>query len=88
MTALYYAVGTLILLCAGIAFFAVQSWTVANLMLAVQLIGTSGVAVLLLLAVASRNSSILDVGVMVALLAAFSACALSVSTAATPPPPE
>ena len=44
-------------------------------MMAAQLLGTGGVAILLLLAVATETSSITDVALMLALLAAFAAVA-------------
>ena len=46
-------------------------------MMAAQLIGTGGVAVLILLAVATGISPIVDVALMLALLAAFAAAAFS-----------
>ena len=45
----------------------------ADRMMAVQLLGTGGVAVLLLLAVPAKMPSIVDVALMLALLAAFAA---------------
>jgi multicomponent Na+:H+ antiporter subunit F len=47
--------------------------TDADRMMAVQLLGTGGVAVLLLLAVAAEIPAIVDVALMLALLAAFAA---------------
>jgi multicomponent Na+:H+ antiporter subunit F len=47
----------------------------ADCMMAAQLIGTGGVAVLLLLAVATDTPSIVDVALMLALLAAFASAA-------------
>ncbi len=47
----------------------------ADCMMAAQLIGTGGVAVLLLLAVATETSPIVDVSLMLALLAAFASVA-------------
>ncbi len=44
-------------------------------MMAAQLIGTGGVAVLILLAVATGTPPIVDVALMLALLAAFAAVA-------------
>ena len=44
-------------------------------MMAAQLLGTGGVAILLLLAVATETSPIVDVGLMLALFAAFAAVA-------------
>lgn len=87
MTAFLFFAGLVILGCAGVALL-VGRWTgTADRMLAVQLVGTSGVAVLMLLAVATGDPHVLDVALIVALLAAFSACALRVATA-TPRAPE
>lgn len=47
----------------------------ADRMMAAQLVGTDGVAVLLLLAVATGNPPIVDVALMLALLAAFASVA-------------
>lgn len=47
-----------------------------------QLVGTGGVAVTLLLSAASGNGAIIDVGLVLALLAAFAAVAFVKSTAA------
>jgi multicomponent Na+:H+ antiporter subunit F len=47
----------------------------ADCMMAAQLVGTGGVAVLLLLAVATDTPPIVDVALMLALLAAFASAA-------------
>lgn len=47
----------------------------ADCMMAAQLIGTGGVAILLLLAVATETPPIIDVALMLALLAAFASVA-------------
>lgn len=47
----------------------------ADRMMAAQLFGTGGVAMLLLVAVAAEMPSVVDVGVMLALLAAFASVA-------------
>ena len=47
-----------------------------------QLVGTGGVAMTLLLAAAGRNGAIIDVGLVLALLAAFAAVAFVKSTSA------
>jgi len=59
-------------------------------MMAAQLLGTGGVAILLLLAVATETSSIVDVALMLALLAAFAAVAFvkSASNSASETPRE
>ena len=50
-------------------------------MMAVQLLGTGGVAVLLLLAVAGDSEALVDVALTLALLAAFASIALAVTLA-------
>lgn len=80
MTAFLFFAGLAILACACAALM-IGRWTgMADRMLAVQLVGTSGVAVLMLLAIASGDPHVLDVALIVALLAAFSACALRIAT--------
>ncbi len=54
----------------------------ADRIMGAQLIGTSGVAVALLLAGASRNVSMIDVALVLALLAAFAAVAFVKSVSA------
>ena len=49
--------------------------TEADRMMAAQLLGTGGVAVLLLAAAATRTSAIVDVALMLALLASFASVA-------------
>lgn len=49
--------------------------TRADRMMAAQLLGTGGIAVLLLLAVAGGDMAILDVALVLAVLAAFAAAA-------------
>jgi multicomponent Na+:H+ antiporter subunit F len=49
--------------------------TETDRMMAAQLLGTGGVAALLLLAVASQTTSIVDVALLLALLAAFASMA-------------
>ncbi|MFS8037492.1 multiple resistance and pH regulation protein F [Xanthobacter sp. AM11] len=58
----------------------------ADLLLAVQLLGTAGVALLLLLAVATPDAAILDVAVLLAVLAAFAAAAFRACAPASPGP--
>ena len=57
-------------------------------MMAVQLLGTGGVAVLLLLAVALEIPAVLDVALMLALLAAFTAVTFVTSASGSPVPTE
>lgn len=76
MADLLFAAGALLLLVAALGLAALwRTRAVADLMLAVQLLGSAGVAVLLMLAVASRDAAILDVALALALLAAFAAAA-------------
>ncbi len=59
-------------------------------MMAVQLLGSGGVAVLLLLAVAGSTEALVDVALTLALLAAFASIALATTLArksASPPGP-
>lgn len=51
----------------------------ADRMMAVQLLGTGGIAVLLLLAVATDVSALLDVALLLGLLAAFASAAFIMS---------
>ena len=51
----------------------------ADRMMAAQLVGTGGVAVLLLLAAATATPSVVDVALMLALLAAFTSVAFVVN---------
>lgn len=51
---------------------------IVDRIMAVQLLGTGGAAVLLLLATTSGNDAIVDVALMLALLAAFAAATFSV----------
>ena len=61
----------------------------ADRMLAVQLLGSAGVAVMLLLSAATGAPSILDVALLLSLLAALAACAYRAlgGTAPQPAPP-
>lgn len=88
MTAVYLGASLAILLAASVGLVIVRPRSMADRMLAVQLIGSSVVAVSLLLSVATSNAALIDVALLAALLAAFSACALRVSTASPSRPPE
>ncbi len=88
MTALYFAAAIIILVASSVGLVIVRPRSMADRMLAVQLIGSSVVAVSLLLSVATANAALLDLALLAALLAAFAACALRVSTAAPSRPPE
>lgn len=76
MPSLLFATSVFVLLTVALGLFAIlrRSADVDRLM-AVQLLGTGGVAILLLLAVASETPPIVDVAVMLALFAAFAAVA-------------
>jgi multicomponent Na+:H+ antiporter subunit F len=72
----YLACATLLLLAlAGALWRIVRGPTAADRMMAAQLVGTGGVAVLLMLAAASGDWAVLDVALVLALLAAFAAVA-------------
>jgi multicomponent Na+:H+ antiporter subunit F len=76
MPSLLLGASAFVLLTVAVGLFAIlgRSADVDRLM-AVQLLGTGGVAILLLLAVASEAPPIVDVAVMLALFAAFAAVA-------------
>lgn len=83
MTAfLYLAAFVLLLAVAGSLVRLHLGPSRADRMMSAQLIGTSGVAVALLLAGASRNVSMIDVALVLALLAAFAAVAFVKSVSA------
>lgn len=76
MADLLFAAGAVLLVVAALGLVALwRTRAVADQMLAVQLLGSAGVAVLLMLAVAAGDGSILDVALLLALLAAFAAAA-------------
>lgn len=64
----------LVLLAAGLLALGPRR-TATELMLGVQLVGTGGIAILILLAVAEGEGAILDVALLLALLAAMAASA-------------
>lgn len=88
MTFAYLGAAFIILLASSVGLIVVRPRSMADRMLAVQLIGSSVVAVSLLLSVATANTALLDIALLAALLAAFSACALRVSAALPTRPPE
>jgi multicomponent Na+:H+ antiporter subunit F len=55
----------------------VRGPTRTDRLMAAQLLGTGGIAVLLLLSAATRTDAIADVGLILALLAAFAAAAFA-----------
>jgi multicomponent Na+:H+ antiporter subunit F len=76
MPSLLLGASIFVLLTVALGLFAIlrRSADVDRLM-AVQLLGTGGVAILLLIAVASEMPPVVDVAVMLALFAAFAAVA-------------
>lgn len=76
MEAWFTAAAAFLLLTIGVALWRVMKGPApADRMLAAQLVGTGGVATLLLLSVAMDDPAILDVALVLALLAAFAAVA-------------
>lgn len=76
MTGWLLAIAALTLLSVAAALWRVgRGPSAVDRMMGAQLVGTSGVAVLVLLAAALGNPAILDVAVVLALLAAFAAVA-------------
>lgn len=72
MTSFLFAAAIFILVMAGVGLVRIlRGPGDADRILSVQLIGSGGVAVLLLLAVATQTPSIVDVALMLALLATF-----------------
>lgn len=72
MTSFYFAAALFILLMVAGGLFRILSGpTGSDRLMAAQLIGSGGVAVLLLLAAGMGQTAILDVGLMLAVLAAF-----------------
>lgn len=57
----------------------------ADRMMAAQLLGTGGIAVLLLLAAATQVTALVDVGLVLALLSAFASIAFVIAGARTDP---
>lgn len=79
---LYAAAAVLLLTVAASLLRVLRGPTQADRMMGTQLAATGGVAVLLLLSAATGNTSIVDVALVLALLAAFAAVAFV--KAATP----
>ncbi len=76
MQTLYFTLALFLLLNLGAGMWRVlHGPTAADRMLAAQLFGTTAVAVLLLLAQATDNAALRDVGLLFALLAAVTAVA-------------
>lgn len=76
MTDVYLGVGSFILAMIALGLIRiVRGPNAADRMMAAQLLGTGGVAILLLFAVAAGTQSVVDVALLLALLAAFAAVA-------------
>ncbi|WNV07045.1 monovalent cation/H+ antiporter complex subunit F [Tardiphaga sp. 709] len=76
MPSLLLGASVFVLLTVALGLFAILRRPAdVDRLMAVQLLGTGGVAILLLLAVASETLPIVDVAVMLALFAAFAAVA-------------
>lgn len=76
MTDFLLIVATFVLATVALGLFGISRRTSpSDLIMAVQLLGTGGTAILLLLATATTTPSIVDVALMLALLAAFAAVA-------------
>lgn len=88
MTSFFFDAALFVLAMVALGLFRIlRGPTEADRMMAAQLIGTGGVAALLLVAAATETSSIVDVAVVLALLAAFASLAFArgASSPATPP---
>jgi multicomponent Na+:H+ antiporter subunit F len=87
MVEFLYVAAALLLLLTGLSL-ARMMWgpAPADRMMAAQLLGTGGGAIALLIATASGITSIIDIALVLALLAAFAAVALSLGEPGTKPP--
>lgn len=87
MVEFLYVAAALLLLITGLGI-ARMMWgpTPADRMMAAQLLGTGGGAIALLIAIASGITAIIDIALVLALLAAFAAVALSLGEPGTKPP--
>ena len=72
---LFAAAGFVMVTVALGLFVILRRWAEVDHMMAAQLLGTGGVAILLLLAAATEAPPIVDVGLLLALFAAFAAVA-------------
>jgi multicomponent Na+:H+ antiporter subunit F len=76
MTSFLYVAATFVLTTIALGLFVIlRRRAEVGHMMAAQLLGTGGVAILLLLAAATETSSIVDVALLLALFAAFAAVA-------------
>jgi multicomponent Na+:H+ antiporter subunit F len=88
MTSFLFAAASVVLATVALGLFAIlRRPAEVDRMMAAQLLGTGGVAILLLLAVATATSAITDVALTLALFAAFAAVAFvrSADTASEAP---
>ena len=76
---LYFAALALLLATAAGLFAMWRAGAAADQMMAGELMGTSGVAILLLLAVAMDDAAVLDVALLLAILAAFATLAFRIA---------
>ena len=67
---------------------ALRSRVVSERMMALQLLGTGGTAMLLLLGAASGSSAVIDVGLLLALFAAFACVAFALGMTAPAAAPD
>lgn len=80
MPGLLYAVALALLLVTAAGLFAMwRAGGTVDQMMAGELLGTGGVAILLVLAVAMGDVAVLDVALLLALLAAFAAVAFRIA---------
>lgn len=83
MSSWYLALAAILLVSIAAALWRVHRGpTAADRMMSAQLIGTGGVAVILLLAALNDDWAILDVAIVLALLAAFASVAFAKSASA------
>ena len=76
MAGFLYGAASFVLVTVAVGLFRVlHGPTEADRMMAAQLLGTGGVAVLLMLAAATKTPPVVDVALMLALLAAFASVA-------------
>lgn len=87
MVEFLYVAAALLLLITGLGL-ARMMWgpAPADRMMAAQLLGTGGGAIALLIATASGTSAIIDIALILALVGAFAAVALSLGEPGTKPP--
>ncbi len=79
MTTFFFAVAGFVLVTVALGLARLLHGPAAERMMAAQLLGTGGVAVMLLLSVAMSNAAIVDVALVLALLAAFASIAFATS---------